>query len=85
MDQGGLGKALILIGFVIALIGGLVLLSARFEFLGRLGRLPGDINWQGENWRVSFPLMTSLLVSVVLSLLFWLVSIFSTRGGGGAP
>ena len=48
--------------------------------LGRLhvplGRLPGDLSWHGRGWSVSFPLATSMLLSVVLSLIFWAVSRF---------
>ena len=39
-----------------------------------LGRLPGDLSWRGRNWTVSFPLATSLLLSVILSLVLWAVS-----------
>ena len=39
-----------------------------------LGRLPGDIYIERENWRFYFPLGTSILLSIVLSLLFWLFS-----------
>jgi hypothetical protein len=38
-----------------------------------LGRLPGDVYVERGNWRFYFPLATSLLVSVVLSLLVWLL------------
>jgi hypothetical protein len=40
-----------------------------------LGRLPGDLTWRGRNWVVSFPLATCLVVSVALSLLFWVVNL----------
>jgi hypothetical protein len=55
---------------------GLVLVAAGFlwPFLGRmgLGRLPGDIAIEREGFRLYIPIVTSLLVSLVLSLLFWL-------------
>jgi hypothetical protein len=37
------------------------------------GHLPGDLSWRGRGWSVSFPLATCLVVSVVLSLMLWVV------------
>ena len=55
---------------------GLVLVAAGFlwPFLGKigLGRLPGDIAIERENFRLYIPIATSILISVVLTLLFWL-------------
>jgi hypothetical protein len=46
--------------------------------LGRLnlplGRLPGDLSWRGRGWSVSFPIATSILLSVILSLILWAVN-----------
>lgn len=75
----GLGRLLLLAGAVIAAVGGLLLLAARFPGL-RLGRLPGDLAVEREHFRFYFPLGTSVLVSIVLSLAFWLFSVFSRRG-----
>jgi hypothetical protein len=61
-------KLLILLGIVLIAVGLAWLLGER---LG-LGRLPGDIVIERENVRIYIPLMTSLIVSVALSLLFWL-------------
>jgi hypothetical protein len=41
-----------------------------------LGRLPGDLQWHGRNWSVSFPLATSILLSVLLTLLLWIFGRF---------
>ena len=69
-----LGKVLVFVG-VILVAGGLILL-----LLGRsnfpLGRLPGDIVYRGKNTTFYFPLATSILVSVVLSVLLYLISRF---------
>jgi len=66
-----LGKVLIFAG-ALAILAGLA-----FIFLGRanlpLGRLPGDIVYRGKNTTFYFPLATSILVSVVLSLVLYLV------------
>ena len=64
-----LGKSLVVIGLVVALIGGVLLLAGRVPWLGRL---PGDIYVQRGNWSFYFPVVTSLVVSVLLTLLFWL-------------
>ena len=65
-----MAKVLILIGLALVVVG-LIWLAG--ERLG-LGRLPGDIVIERENFTFYFPLMTGLIVSVVLSLLLWLVS-----------
>jgi Protein of unknown function (DUF2905) len=57
---------------------GLVLVAAGllWPVIGKLGlgRLPGDIHIEGENYSFYFPLMTSLLISIVLSVIFWLAN-----------
>lgn len=64
-----LGKSLILLGILIAGLGLLITLGGKIPFLGRL---PGDIRIERENFTFYFPLTTSILVSLLLSLLFWL-------------
>jgi hypothetical protein len=64
-----LGKTLIIMGAVIALFGVFLLLSGKLPWLGRL---PGDIHVRRENFSFYFPLATSILLSVVLSLILWL-------------
>jgi hypothetical protein len=61
------GKALVVIGLVIALVGVLVMMGVP------IGRLPGDIAYERGNTRFYFPLTTSILASVVLTLLMWLL------------
>ena len=68
-----LGKMLILFGVVLALLGGLLLLAGKISFLGRL---PGDIVIRRERWSFYFPLTTSIVISILLTLLF---SLFSRR------
>ena len=65
-----LGKVLLIAGLALVVVGGLLLLAGKVPFLGRL---PGDILIEREHFRFSFPLVTCLLLSAVLSLLFWLV------------
>ena len=61
-------------GVVIFLIGGGILLAAKFGI--PLGRLPGDIRMEGENGSFYFPVTSSILVSVILSILLNLISRF---------
>jgi len=59
-------------GIVLFLIGGGVYLAAKFGI--PLGRLPGDIRIEGENGSFYFPITTSILVSVVLTVVLYLIS-----------
>ena len=64
-----LGKALVIIGLVIAAVG--LLLWAGVG-RGWFGRLPGDIHYSRGNFTFAFPIVTCLLISAVLTLLLWL-------------
>ena len=68
------GKALLGLGILLVIVGAALLLAGRFGL--PLGRLPGDISYRGKNVSVFFPLGTSILVSVVLSVIFYLISRF---------
>ncbi len=65
-----LGKALLLLGGVIVIVGAALLLAGKLNL--PLGRLPGDIVYRGKNSVFYFPIVTCILISVVLSLIFWL-------------
>ena len=67
-----LGRILIGIGLLLLVCGAVVLLVGKLGL--PLGRLPGDITWRGKHTTVYFPLGSSILISVVLSLVFWLLS-----------
>jgi len=69
-----LGKALLGLGVLLVVVGGALLLAGRFGV--PLGRLPGDISYRGKNVSVFLPLGTSILLSVVLSVIFYLISRF---------
>jgi hypothetical protein len=68
-----LGKALIGMGVFVVLIGGLLLGAAKLNL--PLGRLPGDFSWRSKSGNSSFhfPLATCVLVSILLSVLFWII------------
>jgi hypothetical protein len=78
-----LGKVLIGIGTVIVLVGLLFAAADRVPGIGGLlgwfGKLPGDISYKRENFSFYFPLATSLVLSVLLSLLFFLLGLFFRR------
>ena len=71
--QDSMARMLIVLGVVLALVGGLFLLVGKIPFLGRL---PGDLVLRREHWSLYFPLTTSILISLVLTLLF---SLFGRR------
>lgn len=67
------GLMLLVLGLIIAGVGLVLILAPSISWLGRL---PGDIRIERENFRFYFPLVTSLLLSLILSLLIWAVSRF---------
>jgi hypothetical protein len=64
------GKLLVISGALIVFVGVLVMMGGRLPF--RLGRLPGDIAYRGKNGSFYFPIVTCLIVSAVLTFVFWL-------------
>jgi len=67
-----LGKLLVVIGMLLVAAGIVVMLMGRMNL--PLGRLPGDFSYRGKHTTVYFPLATSVVVSVVLSILLYVVS-----------
>lgn len=65
-----IGKFLIIFGVIIAAVGGVLLISGKIPWLGKL---PGDIIIQRKNFTFYFPLATSILLSLILTLIFWLL------------
>lgn len=72
----GLGKMLLVAAAFLAIVGALLVAAERYPAL-RIGRLPGDFSFGRGSWRFYFPLGTSILLSIVISLVLW---IFSRRG-----
>ena len=62
-----LGKMLIFFGIILILIGGAILLAGKVPWIGRL---PGDIFIQKKNFTFYFPLATSIIISIILTLIF---------------
>lgn len=65
-----LGKALLILGLIIAAIGAALMLSGKVPWLGRL---PGDIQLRKEGFAFYFPLTTCILISALISLILWLL------------
>ncbi len=74
MELRELGRALVIFGGIAVVAGAFLFFSGRLPL--RLGRLPGDVVHRGEHTTFYFPIVTSLLLSVGLSLVFWLFSHF---------
>ncbi|HBG40004.1 MAG TPA: DUF2905 domain-containing protein [Porphyromonadaceae bacterium] len=66
-----IGKILIDIGIILLIVG--IILAFFGDKLSFLGRLPGDIRIEKENFRFYFPITTTILISVFVSLLIWLI------------
>lgn len=63
------GKALVIFGSILISVGVLLLFINKIPFLGKL---PGDIFIQRKNFAFYFPFATSILISIILSIIFWL-------------
>jgi hypothetical protein len=66
------GKWLIVAGLTVAGVGVLLVLLGRIGFF----RLPGDLEFGGRNWRFYFPLASCIILSILLTLILWLMSYF---------
>jgi hypothetical protein len=73
-----LGKMVVIAGIALVVIGLLLMAGSRVSFIG-LGRLPGDIAYKGKHVSLYFPIVTCAILSVVLTLIFWLFSLFGRR------
>ena len=66
-----IGRIFIFLGLLLVVAGVVILGINRLHL--PLGRLPGDFHWRGRGWSISFPLATSILVSILLSVFLWAV------------
>ena len=73
---GDIGKTLVILGGVLLVVGLVVMLGSKFSWLG-LGHLPGNIRYKGKNTSFYFPLATCIILSVVATLILWLISYFT--------
>jgi hypothetical protein len=78
--MGDIGKMLVAFGMLLVIVGAILMLIGTFSGReGWIGRLPGDIHVQRGNWTFYFPLATSLLLSLLLTLVFSFISLFDRR------
>ena len=70
-DFSGMGRILIVIGLVVAGTGLVMFFAWKIPWLGRL---PGDFFFRGKNFSLYFPLTTSIVISVILTLIFWFIN-----------
>ena len=70
------GKFLVIAGVALAAIGGLLMFTDRFPFLGKL---PGDIHVKRENLEFHFPITSSIPISALVSLVLWVLSQFKGK------
>jgi len=73
-----LGKFLVIAGVLLVAVGLFMMTGSRFSFFG-LGRLPGDIAYKGKNVQFYFPIVTCLVLSAVLTLVVWVISLLTKR------
>ena len=70
--MGDLGRMLVFVGGLLFVIGVVLILAGKVNL--PIGRLPGDIVYRGKNTTFYFPLMTSILLSIILSLVLYFVN-----------
>jgi hypothetical protein len=71
-----IGKYFIIFGAIILIVG---ILFTFFPKLGFLGKLPGDIQFKRENFTFYFPIVTSILISVIITLVLWVINFLFRR------
>jgi len=67
-----IGKWLISAGIIIALVGGLIMILGRIGFF----KLPGDFQFGSKNWRIYIPVASCIIISIILTLVLWLINYF---------
>lgn len=69
-DIQNIGRVVVIVGFFLLLLGTLMLLSPKLPLIGKL---PGDFLIKGKNYRIYFPLASSLVISIILTLILNLI------------
>ena len=71
-----LGKIVVLFGFITVGVGLLMMFSDKLPFIGKL---PGDINIKKDDFQLYIPVTTSILLSVIISAVLWLISLLNKK------
>ena len=74
MDLREIGRALLIFGGILVLVGAFFYFGGKLPF--SLGKLPGDISYKSEHTAFYFPIVTCLVLSAGLTLIFWLINHF---------
>jgi hypothetical protein len=69
-----LGRAILILGVVLVVVGGAILLLGRTGI--PIGRLPGDLTYRGKNTTLYFPIVTCIVISLVLTIVSWIIQYF---------
>ncbi len=69
-----IGRTILILGVILVIVGGAILLLGRTGI--PIGKLPGDITYRGKNATVYFPIVTCIVISVVLTVVSWIVQHF---------
>ena len=73
MDPQSIGRVLLAVGIVVAVVGGLLMLLGRTPLLSSLSRLPGDIRIEGQGFSCLIPIVGSILLSIILTVVLNIV------------
>jgi len=73
-----MGRFLVIVGIILVGVGLLFMSGVKWPFYGP-GRLPGDIHYRGKNFQFYFPVVTCLVLSLLITLLCWVISLFTRK------
>jgi DUF2905 family protein len=79
MDLQSIGKIILIVGIVIAILGALLMLAGRLPFVSSLGSLPGDIQIEGQGFSCFVPILSMILLSIILTVILNIVIRFINR------
>jgi hypothetical protein len=68
MDIQSIGRVMLIIGIIVAILGGLMILAGNLPFFKSLGSLPGDIRIQGEGFSCFIPIASMIIISIILTI-----------------
>lgn len=79
MDLQSIGRFMLIGGIIVAVLGGLLMLLAKLPFFSNFGGLPGDIRVEGQGFSCFVPIVSMILLSVTLTIIFNLIARFINR------
>jgi hypothetical protein len=79
MDLQLIGRIMIVVGILIAIIGGILLLVGRLPIFSNLGNLPGDLRIEGQGFSCFVPIVSMILISIILTIVLNIIIRFLNR------